>query len=143
MSEKRYPLVVIGAGGGGLTAACRAAEMGVSPVLVLEKRPYHGGNSGMAGGWIFGVESDILKAAGSTDSKAVMAALPGVTLTGGGRYETGTEITLTAPTAKTKEAAVVTKTPTEKTLTYNGQAQELVEEGRPYFRPNSPSRANF
>ena len=66
MSEKRYPLVVIGAGGGGLTAACRAAEMGVSPVLVLEKRPYHGGNSGMAGGWIFGVESDILKASGST-----------------------------------------------------------------------------
>ena len=64
--SKRYPLVVIGAGGGGLTAACRAAEKGVKPVLVLEKRPYHGGNSGMAGGWIFGVESDILKAGGST-----------------------------------------------------------------------------
>ena len=62
----RYSLVVIGAGGAGLTAACRAAEEGVSPILVLEKRPYHGGNSGMAGGWIFGVESDILKKAGST-----------------------------------------------------------------------------
>ena len=66
MSETYYPLVVIGAGGGGLTAACRAAELGVKPVLVLEKRPYHGGNSGMAGGWIFGVESEILKASGST-----------------------------------------------------------------------------
>lgn len=65
MSEKSYPLVVIGAGGGGLASACRAAEKGVRPVLVLEKRPYHGGNSGMAGGWIFGAESDILKAAGS------------------------------------------------------------------------------
>ena len=39
-------------------------------------------------------------------------------------------IKLTAPTAKTKEAAVVTKTPTEKTLTYNGKAQELVTAGK-------------
>lgn len=66
MSE--YALIVIGAGGSGLAAACRAAEQGVAPILVLEKRPYHGGNSGMAGGWIFGVESDILKKAGYTKS---------------------------------------------------------------------------
>lgn len=66
MSE--YALIVIGAGGSGLAAACRAAEQGVKPILVLEKRPYHGGNSGMAGGWIFGVESDVLKKAGYTKS---------------------------------------------------------------------------
>ncbi|MGM9615152.1 MAG: FAD-dependent oxidoreductase [Oscillospiraceae bacterium] len=67
MMEKTYDLVVIGGGGAGLAAACRAAELG-SSVLVLEKRPYYGGNTGMAGGWIFGVESRIQKENGSRKS---------------------------------------------------------------------------
>lgn len=67
MTGKGFDLVVIGAGGSGFAAACRAAERGLS-VLMLEKRPYYGGNTGMAGGWIFGVESRIQKENGSQKS---------------------------------------------------------------------------
>ncbi len=67
MNEESFDLVVIGGGGAGFAAAGRAAELGAS-VLVLEKRPYYGGNTGMAGGWVFGVESRIQKENGSRKS---------------------------------------------------------------------------
>lgn len=49
--------VVIGGGGAGLSAALTAHENGVSNIVVLEKSPFWGGNSRMAGGQIFAVET--------------------------------------------------------------------------------------
>lgn len=58
-------LVVIGGGGSGLAAGLHAAETGVQNIVILEKRPYYGGNSGMAGGWIFGAASHLQKESGN------------------------------------------------------------------------------
>lgn len=63
-------LAVIGGGGAGLSAALRASQLGVKRVVVLEKRPYWGGNSGMAGGWVFGAASHLQKEAGNQASAA-------------------------------------------------------------------------
>ncbi len=48
---------IIGGGGAGLSAALSAHEDGVSSIVVLEKSPFWGGNSRMAGGNIFAVET--------------------------------------------------------------------------------------
>lgn len=63
-------LAVVGAGGAGLTAALRASQLGVTNIVVLEKRPYFGGNSGMAGGWVFGAASHLQKEAGNQATAA-------------------------------------------------------------------------
>jgi fumarate reductase flavoprotein subunit len=47
---KDVNLVVIGAGGAGLAAAVTAMQNGLDKILVLEKSPFTGGNSRMAGG---------------------------------------------------------------------------------------------
>ena len=52
-------IVIIGAGGAGLTAAVTAAEKGAK-VIVIEKGRKPGGLSAMAGG-LFGVDSPVQK----------------------------------------------------------------------------------
>lgn len=72
MTDKRITadLAVIGGGGAGLAAALRASESGVENIVVLEKRPYFGGNSGMAGGWVFAAASHLQKEAGNQATAA-------------------------------------------------------------------------
>lgn len=45
-------LVVVGSGAGGLTAACRAADLGLS-VVVVEKSDHYGGTSAVSGGTVW------------------------------------------------------------------------------------------
>ena len=47
--QETYDVIVVGAGGSGLAAACSAAEQG-GQVLLLEKRPQPGGTTGIAVG---------------------------------------------------------------------------------------------
>jgi fumarate reductase flavoprotein subunit len=51
-------LVIIGGGGAGLAAAVAAAEKGVTPIVVLEKRGSLGGNTARATG-LFACESPV------------------------------------------------------------------------------------
>jgi fumarate reductase flavoprotein subunit len=51
-------LVIIGGGGSGLAAAVTAAEKGVTPIVVLEKRGSLGGNTARATG-LFACESPV------------------------------------------------------------------------------------
>jgi len=57
-------IVVIGGGTAGLAAALTALEHGTKKVILLEKRINCGGNSAMAGGFIFGAESRLQKKEG-------------------------------------------------------------------------------
>lgn len=47
---KNVNLVVIGSGGAGLACAVTAMQKGLTKIAVLEKSPFTGGNSRMAGG---------------------------------------------------------------------------------------------
>ena len=60
-------VVVVGAGGAGLTAAVRATQEGAK-VLVLEKMPMVGGNSLKASGGMNCADTKFQEAAGITDS---------------------------------------------------------------------------
>ncbi len=60
-------VVVVGAGGAGLTAAVRATQEGAK-VLVLEKMPFAGGNSLKASGGMNCADTKFQAAAGITDS---------------------------------------------------------------------------
>lgn len=55
---KQANLVVIGAGGAGMAAAVSAMQQGLDKILVLEKSPFLGGNSRMAGGHLVCVTTD-------------------------------------------------------------------------------------
>lgn len=57
MQKIETAMVVIGGGGAGLAAAMTAHQAGVSNIVVLEKSHYFGGNSRMAGGQLFAVET--------------------------------------------------------------------------------------
>ena len=57
MKQVFADFAVIGGGGAGLAAALSAHESGVKHILVLEKSPFLGGNSRMAGGQLFAVET--------------------------------------------------------------------------------------
>lgn len=57
MKKMTADFVVIGGGGAGLAAAITAHQSGVESIIILEKSHYSGGNSRMAGGHVFAVET--------------------------------------------------------------------------------------
>ena len=57
-------MVVIGGGGAGATAALTAVQKGVKKVILLEKEADLGGTSATAGGYVWGAETHLQKAAG-------------------------------------------------------------------------------
>jgi len=62
-------LVVIGGGGAGATAALTAIQKGVKKVVLLEKEADLGGTSATAGGFVWGAETHLQKAAGVNTNK--------------------------------------------------------------------------
>lgn len=57
-------LVVIGGGAAGMPAALEAMEQGVGSVILIDKRPFPGGNARMAGGYMFASDAYTQKEAG-------------------------------------------------------------------------------
>ncbi len=70
--DKTVDVIVIGAGGAGLTAGIFAKEAGANAV-VLEKMPFPGGNTMICGGGINAAIAEDSKAAGVEDSPALHA----------------------------------------------------------------------
>jgi 3-oxosteroid 1-dehydrogenase len=66
--DKEVDVVVVGAGGAGLTAAITAA-VERAEVLVLEKLPTTGGTTAISGGWMWVPGNPLMKEAGISDSK--------------------------------------------------------------------------
>ena len=62
-------IVVVGAGGAGLSAAVAAAETGGMKIIVLEKQGIIGGNTNYSTGGINAAETDVQKSLGIEDSK--------------------------------------------------------------------------
>ena len=62
-------IVVVGAGGAGLSAAVAAAETGDMKIIVLEKQGIIGGNTNYSTGGINAAETDVQKSLGIDDSK--------------------------------------------------------------------------
>ncbi len=62
-------IVVVGAGGAGLSAAVAAAEVGDLKIVILEKQDIIGGNTNYSTGGINAAETDIQKGLGIEDSK--------------------------------------------------------------------------
>ncbi|MGL4372876.1 MAG: FAD-dependent oxidoreductase, partial [Turicibacter sp.] len=67
-------LVVVGAGGAGLSAAVQASQAGVENIIVLEKMPMVGGNTNKATGGMNAAESTPQAEAGIEDSIETMIA---------------------------------------------------------------------
>lgn len=66
-TPKTFDVIVVGGGGSGLAAAARAAEHGMS-VLLLEKRPQLGGTTGIAIGSFTANRTSLQRGAGIDDS---------------------------------------------------------------------------
>ncbi|MDH4325556.1 MAG: FAD-dependent oxidoreductase [Betaproteobacteria bacterium] len=66
-SENEYDVIVVGAGAGGLTAACVAAAEGLKTLLV-EKSPLVGGTAAVSGGMVWIPANSKMAAAGIEDS---------------------------------------------------------------------------
>lgn len=66
-SEIEYDAIVVGAGAGGLTAACVAAAEGLKTLLV-EKSPLVGGTTAVSGGMVWIPANPKMAAAGVEDS---------------------------------------------------------------------------
>ncbi|MFE7225637.1 FAD-binding protein [Nocardioides sp. NPDC057577] len=64
-----FDLVVVGSGGGGMTAALAAVDAGLS-VVVIEKGQKFGGSTGISGGGIWVPNNPTLRKAGHDDSRA-------------------------------------------------------------------------
>jgi len=62
-----FDVVVVGSGGGGMLAACRAADQGLS-VVVLEKSGQYGGTTAVSGGGIWIPLNHHIEEAGGKDS---------------------------------------------------------------------------
>ena len=62
-------IVIVGAGGAGLSAAVAAAESGAGSIIVLEKQGIVGGNTNYSTGGINAAETDVQKSLGIEDSK--------------------------------------------------------------------------
>jgi fumarate reductase flavoprotein subunit len=69
MKQMKADIVVIGGGTAGLAAALTALEHGTKELILLEKRINYGGNSSMAGGFVFGAESSLQKKEGKINDK--------------------------------------------------------------------------
>lgn len=66
--DQTVKLLIIGAGGGGLTAAVSAAQHGLTDTLILEKMAYIGGNTAISGGGLNAVDDKRQKAQGIEDT---------------------------------------------------------------------------
>lgn len=66
--EKEADVVIIGAGGAGLSAAVSAYEHGAKSVIIVEKMPFIGGNTLRAGGAYNAADPEVQKAQGIEDS---------------------------------------------------------------------------
>ena len=64
---KDVNLVVIGSGGAGLACAVTAMQKGLDKIVVLEKSPFTGGNSRMAGGHMVCVTTEDKPGTGTLD----------------------------------------------------------------------------
>ncbi len=67
MSKQEYDIVVVGSGGGGMTAALTAAHRGLS-VVVVEKAPHYGGSTARSGGGVWIPNNEALVADGVSDT---------------------------------------------------------------------------
>jgi len=77
--DYRTDLVVVGSGGGGMTAALMASDLG-SDVLVVEKSAQYGGSTAMSGGSIWAPNNPLMEREGSPDCpKAALAYLEALT----------------------------------------------------------------
>ena len=65
-----YELLIIGGGAAGLFAAWEASEAGVKDIALLESLKNTGGNSAMAGGYLFSLETGQLRGSGMNDCDA-------------------------------------------------------------------------
>ncbi|MBR3207076.1 MAG: flavocytochrome c, partial [Bacillus sp. (in: Bacteria)] len=65
--QDKYDIIIVGAGGAGMTAALEAKEKGMNPV-VLEKMPMAGGNTMKSSSGMNASETKFQKAQGITDS---------------------------------------------------------------------------
>ena len=68
MEVKSADIVVIGAGGAGMSAAIEAAQKGATNVVILEKMPFTGGNTVRATGGLNASETQYQKRDGIEDS---------------------------------------------------------------------------
>ncbi|WEV57064.1 FAD-dependent oxidoreductase [Ligilactobacillus acidipiscis] len=68
MRPEKPDIVIVGAGGAGISAALSAAESGLQ-ILVLEKTEWPGGSTRMSGGGIASTGTSFQKEAGITDNK--------------------------------------------------------------------------
>lgn len=66
--DRTVKLLIVGAGGAGLTAAVSAAQNGLKDTLILEKMAYIGGNTAISGGGMNAVDPARQKAQGIEDS---------------------------------------------------------------------------
>lgn len=67
--DGRCDIVIVGAGGAGLSAAVAAAESGAGNIVVLEKQGIIGGNTNYSTGGINAAETEVQKSMGIEDSK--------------------------------------------------------------------------
>lgn len=65
--KKSYDVIIVGAGGAGMTAAIEAKDAGMNPVI-LEKMPMAGGNTSKASAGLNASETSVEKSQGVTDS---------------------------------------------------------------------------
>ena len=65
--DRTVKLLIVGAGGAGLTAAVSAAQNGLTDTLILEKMAYIGGNTAISGGGMNAVDPARQKAQGIED----------------------------------------------------------------------------
>ncbi len=68
-SDGSCDVVIVGAGGAGLSAAVAAAESGADKIVVLEKQGIVGGNTNYSTGGINAAETDVQKSLGIQDSQ--------------------------------------------------------------------------
>ncbi len=66
--DQTVKLLIVGAGGGGLTCAVSAAQNGLTDTLILEKMSYIGGNTAISGGGLNAVDPSRQKKQGIVDS---------------------------------------------------------------------------